>query len=120
MAGCQEAEFTEGRVPVLMRFDTPVYFQRVQSGEYEETTGDYGAESIEEEMRYANVTDAGKDTLNLVYGEIWQGCQVIRLQRLYGKVFNRLRIGDKLYRVDLSRELRNKQIFIVSEVQRCR
>ena len=117
MAGCQEAEFKKARVPVLMRFDTPVYFQRVQSGEYEGSTGDYGEESIEEEMRYANVTDAGADTLNLVYGEIQQGCKVVRLQRFYGKAFNRLRIGGKLYCVDLSRELRNKQVFIVSEVQ---
>lgn len=100
-----------------MRFDTPVYFQRVQSGEYEESTGDYGEESIEEEMWYADVTDAGADTLNLVYGEVRQGCRVVRLQRHYGKAFDRLRIGKKLYRVDLSRKLRNKHVFIVSEVQ---
>ena len=100
-----------------MRFDTPVYFQRVQSGEYEESTGDYGEESIEEEMWYADVTDAGADTLNLVYGEVRQGCRVVRLQRHYGKAFDRLRIGKKLYRLDLSRKLRNKHVFIVSEVQ---
>ena len=117
MAGCQETEFTKGRVPVLMRFDMPVYFQRVQSGEYEESTGDYGEDSIEEEMRYANVTDAGTETLNLVYGEIRQGCRVVRLQRYYEKAFDRFRIGERLYRVDLSRKLRNKQVFIVSEVQ---
>lgn len=100
-----------------MRFDTPVYFQKVQSGEYEKATGDYGAESVEEEMRYANVTDAGTETLKLVYGEIRQGCRVVRLQRYYRKAFSRLRIGDRLYQVELSRKLRNKQVFIVSEVQ---
>lgn len=100
-----------------MRFDTPVYFQRVQSGEYEGSTGDYGEESIEEEMRYANVTDAGADTLNLVYGELRQGCRVIRLQTYYNLTFDRIRIGVKLYRVDFTRRLKNKQIFVVSEVQ---
>lgn len=116
MAGYAESEFSKGRFSIFMRFDTPVYFQRVQPGEYEESTGDYGEGSIEEEMRYANVTDAGTSTLNLIYGEIRQGCRVVRLQRYYRKAFSRLRIGERLYRVELSRKLRNKQVFIVSEV----
>ena len=94
-----------------------LFRSKIQPGDYEESTGDYGEDSIEEEMRYANVTDAGTDTLNLVYGEIRQGCRVVRLQNHYRKAFSRLRIGEKLYCVGLSRELRNKQVFIVSEVQ---
>ena len=66
------------------------------------------------------MTDVGTDTLNLVYGEIRQGCKEIRLQTYYDKVFDRIRIGERVYRVDLSRRLRVKQVLIVSEVQGCR
>lgn len=102
-----------------MRFDTPVYFQRIRPGEYEEDTGNYGPDVMEEEKRYANVTSAGTATLQLVYGVIRQGCRVVRLQRHYRPSFDRIRIGEKIYRVDSSRELRNKHVFIVSEVQGC-
>ena len=100
-----------------MRFDTPVYFQRVRPGEYDEFTGNYGEDTIDEIKRYANVTDVETDTLNLVYGEIRQGCKVVRLQTHYRRGFDRIRINEKTYRVDLSRELRNKHVFVVSEVQ---
>lgn len=100
-----------------MRYDTPIYFQVVQPGEYDASTGNYGPETITEEKKYADVTDTGADTLNLVYGSLKQGSRVVRLQNHYDKPFNRIRIGKKLYRVDFSRCLRTKQIFIVSEVQ---
>lgn len=100
-----------------MRCDTPVYFQKIVPGKYNPVTGDYGEDTVTEEKRYADVTDAGTDTLNLVYGELKQGVRVIRLQRKYRGEFNRIQIGDKVYRVDFSRSLRAKQVFIVSEVQ---
>ena len=34
-----------------MRFDTPVYFQSVQAGAYDPTTGDYGPDVQAEDMR---------------------------------------------------------------------
>ena len=100
-----------------MRFDTPVYFQRAVPGEYDVSTGNYGKASVAEEKRYADVTDAGTDTLNLVYGEVKQGVRVVRLRRQYRGTFSRIRIGDRIYRVDFSRNFRAKQIFVVSEVQ---
>lgn len=100
-----------------MRCDTPVYFQKCQHGEYDPVTGNYAEGTVAEEKRYADVTDARVETLNLVYGEIKQGSKVIRLQRPYGKSFDRIRIGEKAYKVDFSRNLRSKQTFIVSEVQ---
>lgn len=100
-----------------MRFDTPVYFQKAVSGEYDASTGNYGKASVTEEKRYADVTDAGTDTLNLVYGEMKQGVRVVRLRRQYHGTFNRIRIGDRIYRVDFSRNFRVKQVFVVSEVQ---
>ncbi len=99
-----------------MRFDTPVYFQRVQKGAYDANTGDYGAPNVEEVKKYASVTDSGVETLNLVYGEIRQGTKVVRINGNYNEPFDRIRIGRKIYRVDMARPLRNKHVFVVSGV----
>lgn len=100
-----------------MRYDTPIYFQLITQGDYDSCCGDYAPDTIEESEVYADVTSAGTDMLKLVYGDIRQDALVIRLQNHYSNTFNRIRIGDKQYRVDFSRKLRVKQIFIVSEVQ---
>ena len=100
-----------------MRYDKPVYFQRITSGEYDASTGDYGADAVSEVKRYADVTDSGVETLNLIYGEVKQGCKTIRLQNHYNEPFDRIRIGSSIYRADFSRKLRTKHIFVVSEVQ---
>lgn len=100
-----------------MRFDTPVYFQLVKQGRYDVSTGNYGEYIIEETKRCADVTDAGAEILNLIYGEVKQGAVVIRLQNHYDKPFDRIRIGGKVFRADFRRELRHKHVFIASEVQ---
>lgn len=100
-----------------MRYDTPIYFQRVTPGEYLEN-GDYGADDLEEVKKYASVTDSSTNTLMLVYGAIRQGSVTIRLQRAYTEPFDYIRIGDKRYKVDKKRTIStNAQCFIVSEVQ---
>ena len=100
-----------------MRCDTPVYFRTIKAGEYDASTGDYGEDTITEEKRDASVTDAGIETLNLVYGEIRRGVKVVRLQNHYDAPFSNLRIGNKVYRVDRARRLRLKHILVCSEVQ---
>lgn len=100
-----------------MRFDTAVYFERVQPGEYDATTGDYRADTVYSEMLYASVTDSTTETMRLVYGELKQGSKTVRLQNRYTAPFDRVKIGGKRYRVDRSRELRTKHTFVVSEVQ---
>lgn len=97
-----------------MRYDTAVFFQRVTAGEYNPNTGNYGADTVTEEKLYASVTDATTAQLTLVYGCIKQGARVIRLQRGYKIPFDRIRVGNKLYKVDSARYLKT---FIVSEVQ---
>lgn len=99
-----------------MRFDTPVYFERIKS-EYIAATGNYGVSLLDADMRRASVTDSGEQTQMLVYGALKQGSLTIRLQRLYSKPFDRIRIGEKFYQVDRKRNLRTKQTFVVSEVQ---
>lgn len=100
-----------------MRFDTPIYFQRKVKGAYDTTTGNYGPATTEEVVRYASITNTGTETLNIVYGEIKQGSLTVILQMPYTEPFDRIRIGDKYYRVDRERRLRTKHTFVVSEVQ---
>lgn len=100
-----------------MRFDTPVYFQKITPGAYDAATGNYGPDEIVEVKRFASVTNTGEETLNLVYGEIRQGVVTVRLQTHYSEPFDRLRIGDKVCRCDQARPLRLKYTLICSEVQ---
>ena len=96
-----------------MRFDIPIYLQNIQPGAYNPETGNHEHET----KRYASVTNAGTETLNLVYGELRQGCLTVRIQAHCTTDFDRIRIGNKVYRVDLLRKLRNFTTMVVSEVQ---
>lgn len=104
-----------------MRFDTPVYFQRKVRGPYDAATGNYGPATTREVKRYASVSDTGTEKLMLVYGELKQGSLIIRLQMPHVEPFERIRIGEgeaaKYYRVDSTKRLRSKHVFIVSEEQ---
>lgn len=100
-----------------MRYDTPVYFQKIKPGEYDPDTGNYGDDSIVETKRYASVTDTDDETLRIIYGKIIQGSVTIQLQNHYTKPFDSIRIGNMIYRVDSSRTLRMKHIFVVSGVK---
>lgn len=100
-----------------MRFDKEVFFQTVIPGEYDAATGDYYDGSVSEIKRYACVTCTEIKTLNLIYGHIKQGTFTVRLQRPYKEPFDRMRIDSKLYNVDYESPLRNKTVFVVSEVQ---
>lgn len=97
-----------------MRYDTPIFFQRIEQGEYNATTGDYSESKTVEVKEYASVTDTGTNALTLIYGSIKQGSLTIRLQRAYTEPFDRIRVGDKVYRVDFARKAKN---FVISEVQ---
>lgn len=97
-----------------MRYDTPVFFQKITPGEYDASSGNYSANIIEETKRFASVTDSGTETLKLVYGGIKQGSLIIRLQTPYKADFEHIRIGSKVYNVDFSRK---QKVFVVSEVQ---
>lgn len=100
-----------------MRFDTPIYFQCVQAGKLDENTHNYGQDTVIETKVYANVSTTATETLKIVYGDIKQNSLTIRLQMPYKNVFDRIKVGEKFYKVDSAKQLRNKQVFIVSEVQ---
>lgn len=101
-----------------MRFDTPVYFQKRTRGEYDPKTGNYADDHIEETCVYASVYDTGASSMRLVYGEIRKGSVTIALQNHFDNAFQYIRIGEKLYTVDMERKHRIKHTFIVSEVSR--
>lgn len=100
-----------------MRFAKPVYFQKHTAGTYNEETGNYDGATVEETKLYASVTCSGAETMNLIYGEIRQESLTIRLLTHYDEPFDRIRVDDKVYRVDMQRRLRDKHVFVVSEVQ---
>lgn len=100
-----------------MRYDTPVYFQLEKQGEYDQATGNYAEGELTETKVYANVADAGAETVRLVYGQLKQNSKAIQLQNHYKEAFSGIRIGDRCYRVDFERKLRTKHVFIVSEVK---
>ena len=99
-----------------MRYDTPIYFQSVSAGTYNPENGDYGSDTVTEAARYAAVMDTRTETMQLVYGEIRQGSLTVHIQNHYTDPFDRIRIGEKRYRVDLRRRLRVKESFVLSEV----
>lgn len=100
-----------------MRFDTPIYFRSLEKGSYNADTGDYEPDTPTEDVVFADVTESRVETLKMIYGDIKQGCYTVRLQNIYGKPFDLIRIGEKLYRADYERKLRTKHIFVVSEVK---
>lgn len=100
-----------------MRYDTPVYFQKITPGEYDPDTGDTTEDTIKETERFASVYSTGAEMLNLLYGQIRQDSLTIQLQTQYKAPFDRIRVGDTVYKVDTVQNLRVKQYFVVSEVQ---
>ena len=100
-----------------MRYDTPIYFQKIKQGEYNTETGDYGKPTINETEVYASMMDTRSEMMRLVYNGPMQGSLTIQLQNHYTEPFDRIRIGDLIYKVDYTRRLRVKQTFVVSEVQ---
>lgn len=100
-----------------MRYDTPIYFQKIEQGEYNTATGDYGEPTINETEVYASIMDTRSEMMRLVYNGPMQGSLTIQIQNHYTDPFDLIRIGDLIYKVDYTRRLRVKQTFVVSEVQ---
>ena len=100
-----------------MRFDTPIFFQKITQGAYDSSTGNYAYDSISEVERYAAVTDTQTEIKQILYGGISQNGLTVRIQNGYNRTFDYIRIGKVRYKVDGSRKLRTKQVYYVSEVQ---
>ena len=101
-----------------MRYDTPIYFEKISPGVYDETVGDYGEPVVVSTKRLASVVNTSDKQMHLIYGGIREGSKTISLLNAYGEVFDRIRVGTKLYTVDRRISLRTKQAFVCSEIQK--
>lgn len=101
-----------------MRYDTPIYFEKLSPGVYDETVGDYGEPVVVSTKRLASVVNTSDKQMHLIYGGIREGSKTISLLNAYGEVFDRIRVGSKLYTVDRRISLRTKQAFVCSEIQK--
>ena len=101
-----------------MRYDTPIYFEKLTPGVYDETVGDYGDPVVVSTRRLASVVNTSDKQMRLIYGGIREGSKTISLLNAYGEVFDRIRVGTKLYTVDRRISLRTKQAFVCSEIQK--
>ena len=101
-----------------MRYDTPIYFEKISPGVYDETVGDYGEPVVVSTKRLASVVNTSDKQMRLIYGGIREGSKTISLLNAYGEVFDRIRVGSKLYTVDRRISLRTKQAFVCSEIQK--
>ena len=99
-----------------MRYDTAVYFQTLAQDTYDEDTGDYSDPTITEVQRTASVIETSDETKQLLYGNVTEKSKIISLLNAYVGHFDRIRIGNVLYRVDQRTTLRKKQSFVVSEI----
>ena len=101
-----------------MRYDTPIYFEKLSPGVYDETVGDYGDPVVVSTKRLASVVNTSDKQMHLIYGGIREGSKTISLLNAYGEVFDRICVGTKLYTVDRRISLRTKQAFVCSEIQK--
>lgn len=99
-----------------MRYDTPVFFQKIKPGNYDPETGNYGNDQAVAIKVFASVNDTGTKSMQLIYGTVKQGSLTVHLQNHYNDSFDRVRIDDKVYQVDSSRKLKLKHVFVLSEV----
>ncbi|WP_305150944.1 hypothetical protein [uncultured Dubosiella sp.] len=100
-----------------MRYDTPIFFRKIEQGAYDAATGNYGPPTISETRRMASVFDTGVDMMRLIYGQIEAGSVTAHIQNHYDQTFDRIRIGEKIYKAERVRKLRHKQTFVLTEVQ---
>lgn len=100
-----------------MRFDKKVFF--VEEGERvrNNATGNYEVADEVSTMRYANVSDTGTERRQLLFGSIKVRSKTVRLQNEYKDAFDWIEIDGIKYQDTVDNQYRNKNVFIVSDVQ---
>lgn len=100
-----------------MRYDKRIEFVYRIYGEYDPLTGNYLEDSETLKPVYASVMDTGTDLLTMAYGRLKQGSKTVQIQNHCHALPDRIRIDGKDYVIDFRRQLKTKEVFVVSEVQ---
>lgn len=107
-----------------MRYDKKIWFCNEGEKVYNKETGNYIVGEETTECRYGSVTGTNDSVATIIYGKLIEGSCTIQIQQRYDERFSFIRIGEqnsaeyqKRYEVDTFRLFRNKEVFIVHEVQ---
>lgn len=96
-----------------MRYNKPVYFQKLVKGKYNSDTGNYENDYIDETLQFSSIMDTKTENQKMLYGKPKQGSYTISLHNPYLSDYDSIRIKNRSYQVDYAR---NNKIFMVSEM----
>lgn len=101
-----------------MRYDSLISFVKEGSEVYNPVTGDYMPSEPVPVTRWANVSDANGEIVNMLYGTLKQTAKVIRLNEVYKNSFDYILVdGVKFILAMPAKHFRHESVFTVGESQ---
>lgn len=98
-----------------MRYDKKVIFVKETGDKYNYSSGNYESGKLESEERFCDITDAGAETMNLLYGKVVQGAKIVRVKTKLYDIYDYLLIDGKKYQIQMVQAFRQDQYFHVME-----
>ena len=98
-----------------MRYDKKVIFVKETGDKYNYSSGNYESGELELEERFCDITDAGAETMNLLYGKVVQGAKIVRVKTKLYDIYDYLLIDGKKYQIQMVQAFRQDQYFHVME-----
>ena len=101
-----------------MRYDSLISFVKGGSEVYNPDTGDYITSEPVNVTKWANVSDANGEIVNLLYGTLKQTAKVIRLNEVYKDSFDYILVGEPKFILAMpAKHFRSESVFTVGESQ---
>lgn len=101
-----------------MRYDSLISFVKEGSEVYDPNTGDYIASEPVSIEKWANVSDANGEIVNMLYGTLKQTAKVIRLNEVYKNSVDYILVdGVKFILAMPTKHFRHESVFTVGESQ---
>ena len=101
-----------------MRCDVEVTFVKEGSEVYDPVTGDYITSEPITVTKWANVSDANGEIVNMRYGTLKQTAKVIRLNEVYKDSFDYILVGEPKFILAMpAKHFRRESVFTVGESQ---
>lgn len=101
-----------------MRYDSLISFVKEGSEVYDPNTGDYIASEPVSIEKWANVSDANGEIVNMLYGTLKQTAKVIRLNEVYKDSFDYILVGEPKFILAMpAKHFRHESVFTVGESQ---